>query len=69
MLIRDAKTGNILTKPAEGPENHNWLLRRKSGLGRASKNEWEVISVCGHVNLLNILCDTSIQASQAYEGS
>ena len=46
VLIRDAKTGKILVKPPEKPENQTWLVRTKCGLGRASKKEWNVTSVC-----------------------
>ena len=42
VLIRDAKTGRILTKPQEGSHELYWLRRKKAGLGRASKNEWDV---------------------------
>ena len=45
VLIRDVKTGQILTKPPEAPENQNWLARKKVGLGRASRNEWQVTLV------------------------
>ena len=38
-LVRDAKTGRILKTP---PDKHLWLARRKSGLGRASRTDWEV---------------------------
>ena len=41
VVIRDAKTGKILTQP---PKNQMWLSREKSGLGRASKHEWAIIS-------------------------
>ena len=56
VLIRDAKTGNILTKPDEGQENQNWLARSKSGLGRASKNDWDVTSVRTDFELFLIPC-------------
>ncbi|KAL8954154.1 MAG: hypothetical protein Q9222_000038 [Ikaeria aurantiellina] len=39
VLIRDTKTGRILVKP---PEGQYWLRRSKAGLGRASKNEWDL---------------------------
>lgn len=39
LLVRDAKTGRILLSP---PEAELWLIRRKSGLGRAVKHEWNV---------------------------
>lgn len=43
-FIRDAVTGKTLVSP---PETQLWLLREKHGLGRASKNEWNVISEVG----------------------
>nr|ATA58189.1 mfs allantoate [Neofusicoccum kwambonambiense] len=43
-LVRDVKTGNILTKP---PEFELWLIREKSGLGRASRNDWNIIKEVG----------------------
>lgn len=43
-LVRDAVTGKTLVSP---PETQLWLLREKSGLGRASKNEWNVITQVG----------------------
>ena len=46
VLIRDAKTGRILVKPPESPDKQTWLVRQKSGLGRVSRNEWTVTSVC-----------------------
>lgn len=39
VLVRDAKTGEILISP---PQDELWLLREKSGLGRAVKNNWKV---------------------------
>ena len=39
ILIRDAKTSKILRSP---PDDELWLNRHKSGIGRASKNEWTV---------------------------
>lgn len=44
VLIRDAKTGKILTSP---PDDELWLNREKSGIGRASKNEWTVGAFVG----------------------
>ncbi|MCJ1377759.1 hypothetical protein MMC17_000855 [Xylographa soralifera] len=44
LLVRDAKTGRIISKP---PEEDLWLLREKSGIGRAAKNEWNVIKKVG----------------------
>lgn len=49
VLIQDAKTGRILVKPQESPENQYWLARRKTGFGRASKNEWDVQSVSDQI--------------------
>ncbi|KAK7745831.1 hypothetical protein SLS53_002548 [Cytospora paraplurivora] len=44
ILVRDGKTGRIVRAP-DGKER--WLHRVKSGLGRASKNEWEVVQGVG----------------------
>ena len=44
LLVRDAMTGELLVKP---PEDERWLLREKSGLGRASKNQWNGIRSIG----------------------
>ncbi|KAL1603395.1 hypothetical protein SLS59_004492 [Nothophoma quercina] len=43
-LVRDAKTGRVLISP---PEDELWLLREKSGWGRASRNEFENIGEVG----------------------
>lgn len=45
-LVRDAKTGRVLISP---PEDELWLLRGKSGWGRASRNEYEVVGEVGPV--------------------
>jgi hypothetical protein len=45
-LVRDAKTGNILVEP---PRDQLWLIRTKSGLGRASRGEWDVVREVGPV--------------------
>jgi hypothetical protein len=37
ILVRDGRTGKIITRP---PEEHLWVARRKSGLGRANKHGW-----------------------------
>ena len=44
ILVRDAKTGRIILNP---PEEDLWLLREKSEIGRAAKNEWNVIKKVG----------------------
>ncbi|MCJ1399001.1 hypothetical protein MMC11_002203 [Xylographa trunciseda] len=44
LLVRDAKTGRIISKP---PEKDLWLLRGKSGIGRAAKNDWTTIKKVG----------------------
>lgn len=41
ILVRDGKTKQILYAPTE--ENTRWIHRVKSGFGRASKNEFEVM--------------------------
>ncbi|KAJ4369485.1 hypothetical protein N0V86_009320 [Didymella sp. IMI 355093] len=43
-LVRDAKTGRVLISP---PEDELWLLREKSGWGRASRNEYEIVGEVG----------------------
>ncbi|EKG18620.1 hypothetical protein MPH_04093 [Macrophomina phaseolina MS6] len=40
ILVRDVKTGDVLYRP---PGDQLWLVREKSGMGRASRNEWNVI--------------------------
>lgn len=44
VLVRDAETGNLVIKP---PEEERWLMRQKAGLGRAAKNDWNVIKSVG----------------------
>ncbi|KAH6603838.1 mfs allantoate [Trichoderma cornu-damae] len=44
VLVRDGKTGRVITAP---PEEHLWTYRRKHGIGRASKNEWNVVLEVG----------------------
>lgn len=44
LLVRDAKTGRILISP---PEDELWLIRQKSGFGRAVKHEWNVVKAVG----------------------
>jgi hypothetical protein len=44
VLVRDAKTGHVLVSP---PDSELWLVREKSGWGRASRNEYEVIGEVG----------------------
>ena len=44
LLVRDATTGRILISP---PEDELWLIRQKSGLGRAVKHEWNIIKAVG----------------------
>jgi hypothetical protein len=44
LLVRDGKTGSILVKPRD---EHTWLVREKAGLGRAARNEWNIIQKVG----------------------
>ncbi|PQE18079.1 mfs allantoate protein [Rutstroemia sp. NJR-2017a BVV2] len=44
LLVRDTETGRLLVKP---PEEERWLFREKSGIGRASRNEWNVLKEIG----------------------
>ncbi|KAI3395247.1 hypothetical protein diail_1600 [Diaporthe ilicicola] len=52
ILVRDGKTGQILYAP-QG-ENSRWIHRVKSGLGRASKNEFEILQSVDRKFLLKI---------------
>ncbi|KAI1444975.1 hypothetical protein F5Y02DRAFT_408701 [Annulohypoxylon stygium] len=44
LLVRDGKTGKVITAPQQ---DQLWTMRRKEGLGRASKNDWEVVLEVG----------------------
>lgn len=44
VLARDGKTGRVVTAPTE---EHLWTYRKKQGLGRASKHEWENVLEVG----------------------
>jgi hypothetical protein len=44
VLVRDAKTGHIVVTP---PKEQLWLVREKIGYGRASKNDYHVLSEVG----------------------
>lgn len=44
ILVRDGKTGQIVVRP---PSKHCWLTRSKGGLGRASKQEYNVHTFVG----------------------
>ena len=44
VLVRDGKTGRVLTSP---PKDQLWLLREKSGFGRAIKKSWNVLREVG----------------------
>ncbi|KAI1206620.1 uncharacterized protein F4807DRAFT_463565 [Annulohypoxylon truncatum] len=54
LLVRDGKTGKIITAPEE---EHLWTMRRKEGLGRASKNEWDIMLEVGpeYFDMVDIL--------------
>lgn len=52
ILVRDGKTGQTLYAP-QG-ENSRWIHRVKSGLGRASKNEFEVVQAVDRKLLLEL---------------
>jgi hypothetical protein len=43
-LVRDRKTGRILIQP---PKHEMWLLREKSGWGRATRNEFDIVGEIG----------------------
>ncbi|KAI0508636.1 hypothetical protein F5B22DRAFT_619770 [Xylaria bambusicola] len=40
LVVRDGRTGKIITAPRN--EDSFWTLRSKHGIGRASKNEWDI---------------------------
>ncbi|KAJ8133201.1 hypothetical protein O1611_g414 [Lasiodiplodia mahajangana] len=40
LAVRDGRTGKIVTAPRK--EDALWTLRSKRGIGRASKNEWDI---------------------------
>lgn len=42
IAVRDGVTGQVVTAP-DKDQDERWIHRSKSGLGRASKNEWEVL--------------------------
>ncbi|UZP45173.1 hypothetical protein NXS19_012985 [Fusarium pseudograminearum] len=44
VMVRDGKTGRVITAP---PKEHLWTFRRKAGLGRAVKNDWDNILEMG----------------------
>lgn len=44
VLARDGKSGKILLEPHE---EQRWLKRVKSGIGRAAKNQWQVLQSVG----------------------
>lgn len=52
ILVRDGKTGQILYAPQD--EDVRWIHRVKSGLGRASKKEFEVLQAVDRKLLLRL---------------
>jgi hypothetical protein len=40
IMVRDGRTGNVIVEP---PDEHKWLIRTKSGVGRASRSEWKIV--------------------------
>ncbi|KAK1239980.1 hypothetical protein MKX08_007422 [Trichoderma sp. CBMAI-0020] len=44
VLVRDGKSGRVITAP---PDKHLWTYRRKHGVDRASKNEWDNVLEVG----------------------
>ncbi|SMQ51641.1 unnamed protein product [Zymoseptoria tritici ST99CH_3D7] len=56
ILVRDAKTGRIVVQP---PKKEWWLTRTKSGMGRASRSEWQVTSEVNE-GMFERLSDTSV---------
>lgn len=66
VLVRDGKTGKIITAPEE---EHLWTLRRKEGLGRASKNEWDILLEVGpeYFDMVDILRKWRLGFEDYYE--
>lgn len=46
VLVRDGKTGRVITAP---PEEQLWTYRQKQGIGRASKNDYVNVLEVGPV--------------------
>ncbi|KAM0283247.1 hypothetical protein ACHAQK_011072 [Fusarium lateritium] len=44
VMVRDGKTGRVITAPSD---DQLWTYRKKQGLGRASKNEWDTVLSMG----------------------
>ncbi|ESU14050.1 hypothetical protein FGSG_07746 [Fusarium graminearum PH-1] len=44
VMVRDGKTGRVITA---SPKEHLWTYRKKTGLGRAARDEWENILEMG----------------------
>ncbi|KAM0351754.1 hypothetical protein ACHAPU_002266 [Fusarium lateritium] len=44
VMVRDGKTGRVITAPSD---EQLWTYRKKQGLGRASKNEWDTVLEMG----------------------
>jgi hypothetical protein len=40
ILVRDGKTGKVITEPSH---NELWLVRQRSGFGRAARTPWKII--------------------------
>ncbi|KAK6949802.1 hypothetical protein Daesc_008123 [Daldinia eschscholtzii] len=66
VLVRDGKTGKIITAPEE---EHLWTMRHKEGLGRASKNEWDVLLEVGpeYFDMVDILRKWRLGFEDYYE--
>ncbi|SPJ83940.1 uncharacterized protein FTOL_10456 [Fusarium torulosum] len=44
VMVRDGKTGRVITAPSD---DQLWTYRKKQGLGRAAKNEWDTVLSMG----------------------
>ncbi|OTA94692.1 hypothetical protein M434DRAFT_394488 [Hypoxylon sp. CO27-5] len=66
LLVRDGKTGKIITAPEQ---EHLWTIRHKEGLGRASKNEWEIVLEVGpgYFEMVDILRKWRLGFEDYYE--
>jgi hypothetical protein len=65
-LVRDRKTGRILIQP---PKDELWLLREKSGWGRATRNGFNVIGEIGPAffeQMVSVCTMTALDLTNSY---
>ncbi|WZH49461.1 Mfs allantoate protein [Fusarium acuminatum] len=66
VMVRDGKTGRVITAP---DNDQLWTYRKKQGLGRASKNEWDTELYMGpeFMKLTDILREWRFGFSDYYD--